>query len=50
MVILPGVWAACWALSLSRARSYAGVLVCLAMHIMLWSSVGNSWYVRAFVE
>ena len=50
MVMLPGVWAACWVLSASSARSYAAVLVCVAMHFLLWSSVGNMWFFRPFVE
>jgi hypothetical protein len=50
MVMLPGVWAACWALSASRARSYAAVLVCVAMHFLLWSSVGNMWFYSELVE
>ncbi len=50
MVMLPGVWAACWVLSASRLRSYSGVLVCVTMHFLLWSSVGNMWFYRPFVE
>ena len=47
---LPGVWAACWVLSASRVRSYAAVFVCVAMHCLLWSSVGNMWFYRPFTE
>ncbi len=50
MVMLPGVWAACWALSASSGRSYSAVFVCAAMHFLLWSSVGNMWFYRPFVE
>ena len=50
LVILPGVWAACWVSSASRGRSYSALLACVAMHFLLWSSVGNMWSYRPFVE
>jgi hypothetical protein len=49
-VVLPGAWAALWVISGSRFRSYAGVVVCAAIHVLLWSSIGNLWFQRVWVD
>jgi hypothetical protein len=49
-VVVPGTWAALWVIADSRRRTYVGVAVCLAIHVLLWSSAGNLWVLREWVD
>ena len=49
-VVVPGVWAALWVIAGSRARTSAGVVVCVIGHVLLWSSAGNLWFMREWMD
>ena len=44
--VFPGLFAACWVVASSRRSSLGALLVLMGLHVLLWTTVGNTVFSR----